>query len=87
MAAPANFSTLYQERYSTAVGRGLTPVDIEEISHFAETASPAKVYDEHSHTPFVYEILEKSGWAERLSSLADRWVEVRLYKIQMCTVG
>lgn len=75
MASPVNFSILYQESHSTAIGRGSTPAEIEEISRFVESASPAKVYDEHPDTPFVYEILEKSGWEEKLSSLADRWVE------------
>ena len=66
----------YRNDYSSAIGNGLSTDDIQEASAFITDATPDEVYHRYSEIPFVFEVLVKSDWGEKIAPLADRWVSV-----------
>lgn len=65
------------EQLSPQVGRGLPEDDIEDIGEFIKDAVPNIRYRSNPDMDVIYEILEKDGWDEKVSAIANRWVSVR----------
>ena len=64
------------QRYSNSIGQGLTSEHIAEIVDFSSDVMLRDWFAQHKTVPFWYERLDKTGLTERLSKLADVWVEV-----------
>lgn len=69
--------TMDAEESSARIGQGLSEEDIADISQFIEDAAPNVRYRANPDIDVIYEILEKEGWEDKVSALADRWVAVR----------
>lgn len=72
-----SIGTKQARSYAQAIGHGLPQEIVSELIEFVKDAHPFPVYWSHEKMPIIYEILGKQGSYERVSRVADLWVEVR----------
>lgn len=63
-------------KYSRAIGRGLPTELLAEITEFSSDATRREWFADRQLVPFWFERFDKNGLTEKLSILADVWVEV-----------
>lgn len=63
--------------YSGAIGDGTPQTAVAEMKNFLDDCAPHKSYQTHANVRFVYEIMYKAGWEERVKKVVLSWVEVR----------
>lgn len=73
----STIASRYSEDYSAAVGQGFSSDDIDDLATYIEDARVAD--DKHSDEVLVYEILSKTDWEQKISTLVDKWSAVRIH--------
>lgn len=76
-ASSENYEKEQTWKYSEAVGCGISREITAELQNFLQDAVPFKSYASHSEVRFIYEILYKDGWEEKVRRAVDAWIEVR----------
>ncbi|KAF2158939.1 hypothetical protein M409DRAFT_30570 [Zasmidium cellare ATCC 36951] len=63
-------------RYAKSIGKGVPSELLSEIIEFSSDASRRDWFAKRNTVPFWYERFDKDGLTQKLSILADVWVEV-----------
>lgn len=73
---PQDFEDRQTQKFTGAVGNSLPLEAILNLYDFFVDARPPKKYEDFSRIRFVYEILYKDEWKEKVKHIACTWLEV-----------